>query len=316
MNGKRLVSKGWSLANRAARWSYRAGLRESVRLPCRVVSVGNLQVGGSGKTPLVIHLAREAVARGLQVAILTRGYASAWERDGGTILPSDANVSPYLCGDEAALIHERVPEAWIGVGRDRVRSFERLVATTEVRGERSFDVVILDDGLQHFRIERDLNVVAMTDADRDRMIFREDAGALSSTDFLVLTKGNEFPPGTPAGNPKAKIEYRFPEPAAGTRFALVCGLGDPERTRALLEAAGYAIEQMMSFPDHHPYALVEVERILREAEGLGLRVLITGKDAVKWLNLGVRREQVDVVEPEIAFREGEALFRERVWGRG
>lgn len=320
MNPKRLAlklgSRLWSQANRLVREARKVRGIEGQRLPCRVISVGNLQAGGTGKTPLVIEIARESVRRGLQICVLSRGYGSVWESRGGVIIPGEPGPDPEVCGDEVALIHAEVPEAWIGIGRDRVGQFEELVQLAETKTGRSFDLAILDDGLQHWKIERDLNVVAVTDTRFGEALFRETFDVLTPFDLVVLTKGESFPEGIPDGADRVAVEYTYPMnpeefPAGGYR--LVCGVGDPERTRATLVRAGFPIESMVSFPDHHPYHLFEIERILSECETAGIRVLLTGKDWVKWQRHGVARERVTVVEPRIRFRTGQEIWERRVW---
>lgn len=198
----RLGSFIWSLASHFVRAGVSWGWIKPYHLRVRVISVGNIQVGGSGKTPLVAQIANEAHARGLRVAILTRGYKSVWEKTGGVIFPSqhtkdlqkDVTIDPKLCGDEPALLHELAPYAAIAVGANRIRSYMRLVH--ELRW--AVDLVILDDGFQHLKIHRDLDVVALTSKTRRDVLYRDFDSSLNSKSnsiFCVWTKGSNVPSG-------------------------------------------------------------------------------------------------------------------------
>lgn len=301
----------WSKVNQTARFAVRQGWVETTRLPVRVIGVGNLQAGGSGKTPLVIEIARQALARGLRVCILTRGYRSYWEEHGGVLRPHDPRPDPSLCGDEAALIHEQVPEAWIGVGADRVAQFVNV--SREADG--AIDLVILDDGLQHWKIEKDLNVVALTDADFGDRLFRESFEVLKPEDLLVLTKGSAFPAVLPEQGNRVEIEYTYPASPNAGPYLFACGLGDPERARSALIQGGYDILTSITFADHHAYSKKEIEALLEKAALMKARVLVTGKDAVKWYAQGIAPERFEVAEPTIRVRSGEALWNARLWGR-
>src|SRR5262249_46181792 len=146
------ASSIWSSASWLARSAAHRGLLRSKKLDSRVISVGNLQVGGSGKTPIVGQLAREAAERKLSVCILSRGYRGGWEKSGGLIEPGLPPVDPVAAGDEPALLQMLAPEAWIGVGADRIKQFERA----RKHFGRGFDLVLLDDGFQHWKIKKDL----------------------------------------------------------------------------------------------------------------------------------------------------------------
>ncbi len=304
------VSRIWSGINRVARYARARDWIESKRLPVRTIGIGNLQAGGTGKTPLTIRIARDAVKEGLQVAVLTRGYRSQWEGVGGMIIPGEPAPSPALCGDEAALLRDQVPEAWIGVGANRILQFECLHSAASLRTGRGFDLVLLDDAFQHWKIRCDRYVVAVTDAQFGERFFREDFSVVSAEDLVVLTKGDAFPAQLASHPRKARIRYRVPAPDAQQgRYRFVAALGDPEEARASLSRAGYAIVGTSVFPDHHEFQASEVERILNEAKAVGETVLLTGKDWVKWRGLGVSPEQVEFVEPEIEFVEGEDVWR-------
>lgn len=307
-----LGSQIWSTLNKYAREAQSQGWIEAVKLPARVISIGNLQAGGTGKTPLTIYLAKQAVARDLQVAILTRGYRSVWEKTGGVISPLDPTPSPYLCGDEVALMRQQVKEAWIGVGADRVVQFEKLQSVASIRGERQFDLIILEDGFQNLKIKKDLDIVAITSEEFGNKLFRDKTSALQKNNLVILTKGDEFPQSLNAEIPRAIVKYKYPKPSMD-RYLFVCALADPFLARESLLKAGFKIQSMASFADHHPYTADEVRVLLKEAEGQGWKVLLTGKDWVKWKDLGVLENLVTVVEPEIEFVSGENIWNQIVW---
>lgn len=301
---RRLLSAVWSKANQVVRFAKKKEWIESEKLPAHTIGIGNLQIGGAGKTPLTIRLARDAIAQGLQVAILMRGYRSAWERTGGILSPHEPTPSPELCGDEPALIHDQVPEVWIGVGADRVAQFEKMQSQAIFKTGRQFDLVLLDDAYQHWRIRCDRYVLAITDAEVGEFIFRDSFNSVSAEDLIVLTKGDSFPDELADHAYRMKVRYRIKGAIAGRRYRFVAALGDPERARISFMKAGYAVEGMTVFPDHHAFSTAEVEKILEEAAALGETVLLSGKDWVKWRALGTAEDSVEVVEPEIEVLEG------------
>ena len=306
---KRMASLLWSGANRAVRAARERGLFEPVKLPVLTIGIGNVQAGGAGKTPLVIRLARDAIAQGRQVAVLLRGYRGAWEKTGGILSPYEPAPSPALCGDEAALIRDQVPGVWIGIGADRAGQFEILQSTATHRTGRQFDIVILDDAYQHWKIRADRYVLAVTDAKFGERVFRDDYTSICPDDFVVLTKGEVFPEALASHPNRIRARYRMKPGNPKLRYRFIAAIGDPERARASLREAGYAIYDMTVFPDHHPFALSEVERMIEEAYSTGDTILLSGKDWVKWRSLGVRADAVEIVEPEIDILEGETLWR-------
>lgn len=301
-----LASTLWSSLNALAAAFSSAGLPSRRRLPCRVISVGNLQAGGSGKTPLVIRIAREAVARGLKPAILSRGYGGRWEKSGGVILSGEPTPPVADCGDEVALMHEQVPEASIGVGSDRVRGFESLVG----RAGSTPDLVILDDGFQNRSLHKDVEVLAVTSSRRRDRIFREFPGAIRRADLVVWTKGGSRPDSH--GRPSCRVLYRVRPPAEPKDCLLVTGVGDPYDVRALLTSCGYAVREHLSLPDHAGLDAASAGKVAASARERGLALLMTGKDWVKW------REQLKVealvVEPELEFAEGREEWERILWG--
>lgn len=309
------LSAFWSMASALARIGVKKGWLRSVRLDSRVISVGNIQAGGAGKTPLVAQIAREGIRRGMKVAILCRGYGSRWEKMGGCFLPSMGEseargnlVDAGLCGDEAVLLHELVPEAFIGVGADRVGQYRVLKEKTGVK----FDLVILDDGFQHWRIQKDVEVVAITSASRWRLLYRDWGWALKNANLLVWTKGEKRPDSW--HRPLVKIRLKVPSPGKALSIHLVTGVGDSFETRRSIIAAGYVVAKHLSFSDHAQYNREKSLQLVASAREAGCRFALTGKDWVKWREFGLTREDVLVLEPEVVFEEGRESWDQILWG--
>ncbi len=305
---------------------------ESRSLGCRVLSVGNIQAGGAGKTPLVAHLARQSIQRGYITVVLTRGYLGNRERVGG-LLPqvhahSEKSPSQALTtqewGDEPLLLRSLVPGLWIGVGANRSRVFEQEVLPPLMRhyGLSREELlrkmlVILDDGFQHRAIQRDIDIVALTSASRFERLFREFPSALRRAHLLIWTKG-EADPLPKFGLPSARTRFVVAEPSgqnAGRSWWFLSGLGDPDSALSTLQDAGWKISKTIFFRDHARYSLPLVESILRDAQEAGCGLLVTGKDWVKLEELGLKIGPfLQRVEPEIEWVDGHAHVMALVWG--
>jgi len=283
------------------------------RLDCKVISVGNLQAGGSGKTPLVGLIAREAIAAGKCVAILTRGYRGRWEDEGGIILPQGhpeyQPPTTTLAGDEAVLLHDRVPQAWVGVGRDRGKSYDRIVALS---GRP--DLVVLDDGFQHWRLARDLDVVAVTSMTQGEVPFRDFQSQLRRAGLVVWTKGEQRPDFH--DRPWVHVRYRVPVWTSSDGvdgFWLVTGVADAASARLTLTQAGYPVRRHLAGVDHASYTAEQVRAWIAEAAKSGSRIALTGKDWVKWRELGVSESEVSILEPELEFLQGREVWERVLW---
>lgn len=328
-------SELWSGVNSGLRWAGRRGWIVPTRLPCRVISVGNIEAGGTGKTPLVARIAHEAADRGLRVCVLTRGYGGNWEKTGGLLGPGLPAPLTTDCGDEPALLRELAPQAWIAIGADRLAQFARLcthlaslssgrsamesvpppgtgLAAPAVAGP---DLVILDDGFQNRHIHKDVELVALTSHAFGETWFRDRPSALDHAQILVWTKGETTPPGLPPGVPLVRAEFRVPPETDPTaRWLLVCGVGSPDLVIESARRAGYQILDHRFYTDHAAYEVAQVRDLLQEARGRNLKVAITGKDWVKWRDLGVARSEVTVWEPELVFSQGRADWERVLWG--
>lgn len=230
------------LVNRVRRHLYRTGVLRAKRLPVPVISVGNVTMGGAGKTPAVIAIARALAGRGLRVGILTRGYGRRGQ--GGTV---DA-LDPDRFGDEPVLIKKSVPKADVIVGANR---YENAL-------QQKCDVFILDDGFQHMQIHRDLDLVI----DAPGRFHRESRSALRDADVVI---------------PRA-LRLAIPDAVRGKRVFAFAGLADNRQFFDALRAEGVHLAGTRSFSDHHRYTSDEIAAIrLEDAEV----VVTTEKDAVK-----------------------------------
>jgi tetraacyldisaccharide 4'-kinase len=233
--------------NRARRALYRAGILKAKRLPKPVISVGNLAIGGSGKTPAVIAIARALVDEGYDVVVLTRGYGRTG--DGGRVDSFDA----ARFGDEPLVIHKAVPKANVIVGSKRHENGAR----------ENCDVYLLDDGFQHLQLHRDVDVVI--DAPHARW-YREGRSALRDADVILPRKLK------PSGY----------DALVGKRVFAFSGLADNEQFFRMLRDLGVLVAGTRSFPDHYRYTPTDVEAIRTAAAAAGAeRIVTTEKDAVK-----------------------------------
>jgi tetraacyldisaccharide 4'-kinase len=313
---RRVLSDLWSVASAVTRFGAYHRWLPVTQLPCQVISVGNIQVGGAGKTPLVAQIAREAAERRLSVCILTRGYGGQWEKKGGVLAPQDSAdqhstqaQDPYVVGDEPALLRELAPQAWIAIGADRVQQYRAAAA----RLGRDFDRVILDDGFQHWKIHKDTQVVAVTSTPREKVFFRDFPRALKRADLIVWTKGAQMPEAV-SGKEFVRVKFQLSSAAKGERIFLVTGVGDPRSVEESAREGGYDIVRHERFPDHVVYDKNQALALLEEAKNLNCQVAMTGKDWVKWRALTIPPELVRRLEPELIFEQGREIWDRVIWG--
>ncbi|TWT23591.1 tetraacyldisaccharide 4'-kinase [Luteimonas marina] len=260
---------------------YRKGLLRQKRVERPVVVIGNLVAGGSGKTPLTIALVERLQAAGWTPGVASRGYG---RRDAGTPRWVDAATDPGLGGDEPVLIARRTG-ARLRVDADRVAAARALIA-------EGCDIVLCDDGLQHYRLARDIEIEVIDGRRRygnGRLLpagpLREPPSRGEGCDFRVLNAGTgtdlvagfgEWPMWLEPGHAVPLLGGRAKPLAAfaGQRVHAVAGIGDPERFFALLREHGIAVVPH-AFADHHRYAAEDLRF------GSDLPVLMTEKDAVK-----------------------------------
>lgn len=263
-------------------WLYEMGFFRAQRLKKPVISVGNLTLGGTGKTPMVIWLAEKLLADGQRVGILSRGYRG----NGRT-------------SDEIELMKFRLKgRVEFGVGKDRLVQGRKL--------ENGVDIFLLDDGYQHLRLVRDVNILLMDSIrplGKERLFpagrLREPLSALDRADILVMTRTGA------SSDAEAAISRltEYPVFAARTRllgfrrmwsdepilraeqmnmgpFFAFCGIGNPGAFLLDLQSWKLEIVAKEAFADHHEYSDGEIQELLDAARGAGAKALVTTeKDA-------------------------------------
>jgi tetraacyldisaccharide 4'-kinase len=316
-----LAPLGWlygtAAAARAA--AYRRGLRPQARLRGPVISVGNLSVGGSGKTPLVGRLAELLRDAGQPAAILSRGYGGRFA--GEALLVSDGEAvtaSAEDAGDEPVMLARALPGVVVVVGRRR----DAAGRWAEARfGPRVF---LLDDGFQHLRLARDLDVLCLDAADlAGRPLpagrLREFPRAAARADVVLLAAEGAVPPALAAGGVHRwrRRVLGFGDAATGAerpapaRPFLVAGIARPERFAADVAPRVERVAGSAWFRDHHAFTAAEVGRCAERAAAAGADALvITAKDAVRFPAAASRLPVLVLrIAPEI---EDEAALRERL----
>ena len=321
MKGKRkgffaLIVKGvmrffswfYALAIGIVDWAYRSGLRRIHKVGAPVVSVGNITLGGTGKTPFTIFLARYLSEKGEKPAVLIRGYGD----------------------DERKMLRDELPDVPVFIGQDRVKS--AMSALTDKR-----NVIILDDGFQHRRIDRDLNIV-MLDSEsllEEGLLFprgtlREPLASLERSDILVLSKIDkvddegkskilrklkDIAPDKLVVTARHRIAYLNDvtgavysvESLAGQNVCLVSGIADPDYFAGCVKELGAVIASRYDYVDHYDYRQRDIDRITADVWSKKLeRVITTKKDYVKMQRLDLSRleEKLFIMDMEMDIVEG------------
>lgn len=292
------------------------GIIPTVHLGVRVISVGNLTVGGTGKTPLVEFIVNILSRKGNKVAVLTRGYKIASEKK--TELSADRDISLFeQIGDEPALLRMKLPQAAVLVGPDRVKTGQEAIY------KHGADVLVLDDGFQYWRLSRDIDILAI-DASNPfgngsllpRGILREPVEDLVRASIFVLSKADMAKPQALQAiknrirslNPDALIVEAVHEPVQLVEFAnseklfsevehtdlkldslkgkpcvSVCGIARPNYFIKTLKDLGADIKNSITFEDHHPYVFSDIENISKACVQAGTNTVVTTeKDMIKF----------------------------------
>lgn len=282
---------------------YQAGILQSKHLPRPVISIGNLTVGGTGKTPVTACIARQLLTQGLKVAVLSRGYGGT--REGQTTIVSDGEhvfLAAEECGDEPFLLATTVPGLMVVTGSDRyaagLLALERLAP----------DIFLLDDGFQHLRLERDLNILLL-DCTRPfgngwtlpAGLLREPKSASARADLIIQTRCPEGVTVTPAiaGTPLCCARHRLVdaipltggeartlESLQGRKIVAFAGIAEPQAFFDELLARGLDLVATLCLPDHVIYDDARINEIANAMQTAGADyALTTEKDGVKLKHL-------------------------------
>ena len=304
----------YAALHRSRQILYRLGFFRSHKFACPVVSVGNLTAGGTGKTPLVEFLARWFARKNCRIAILARGYGKIDARG----------------GDDEDLISEMELENVVRLpGKDRVSMGRKALA------EYRADLLILDDGFQHYRIQRGLDIVTV-DATQPfanghllpRGLLRERPSALRRADLVVLTRTDQVSaaeleelrrkigPAVETVHKPVHVRSLWNRKKHGLDWLrgrnvyAFCGVGNPDAFRRTLESLGAQVLKFRAYEDHHAYVGQDLRRMNAEAQEFMAEVIVTTeKDATKVhaegfeLPLAALRIEIDITRNEELLEE-------------
>ncbi len=330
----------YSAVTRARLALYRRGALPVHKISQPVISVGNITAGGTGKTPLVEWVARAAAREGRKPCVLTRGYGR--KDSGRRVLVSDGErvlADAREGGDEPRLLAESLK----GIAAI-VSDADRVSAARWAAEHLKSDLFILDDGFQHLRLARDLDIVTIDATNpwgggrllpRGRL--REPLKGLARADLLILTRTEQTPDVDSLRKRAERLSGGRPVILSRTRtkainlldeammkgnalgvpshpssliphpFAAFCAIGNPAAFFAHLRADGFVLNHTTAFPDHHVYKQADVDALIAEARRRGALALVTtAKDAVKLRSLNFELACY-VLEIELTFDEEEKL---------
>ena len=323
----------YGVANRIRRVLYDKGLLRVHEISAPVISVGNITVGGTGKTPLVAWIAKLLARESRHVCILTRGYGRLDSHD--RVIVSDGNeilASPERAGDEAYLLAEELKGcAAVISDADRVAAAHWAVENLRT------DIFVLDDGFQHLRIARNLDIVTIdaTNPWGNRKllpagILREPLSALTRADCIVVTRADAAQQLDELENELGRLSNGVPvfrscmnlarlrlasgkDSSFGTdevkrsSVAAFCAIGNPKSFFALLNREGYQLCYTRALRDHYRYVQSDLDRIERESIFKGAQALFTtAKDEVKLRSISMNLPCY-AVDIEIEIEESEAF---------
>lgn len=301
------AAAGFGLGAALRNAAFDKGLFSSVEAQgARVVSVGNLHVGGMGKTPAVVFLTQWALSCGKKVAVASRGYGRASTRE----VDFDASDLPTadIVGDEPRLIAHRCPQARVFVGRSKAQS-----AVTAAKA--GFDFIVLDDGFQHRRLRRDVDIVVLDEAvgwgngqvlpwgplrepraslSRASLVWRRVADKPRNLGYLPCPSIRAAHEAVAAVTPSGQVVPL--SELAGKRAVLLTGIARPETVTTLAEGLGVEVVSHIAYSDHHRFHSGQVQAAELSARTQGALLLTTEKDAERlppltpaWkIRLGVR----------------------------
>lgn len=281
----RLVSKLKNLL-------YKEKILEPKKASLPVISIGNIALGGTEKTPLAMELMSFLVRQGKRPALISRGYKGKWERKGGVLSDGKQVFGAWKdCGDEPFMLSQNIPQAGIFIGKERLASCQKAK-------DLGFEVGVLDDGFQHRRLFRDLDIVLYDP--QEKIALREGVSSLERADILLLKKGeasSKIEKMRQTLSQTAIFEYSVrslgffrlgikevlpTKSFKGKRILAFCGIARSERFLSLLQEEGMDILYFYNFPDHYSYPSSALGKIAKKYHELQPHAAITTeKDAIK-----------------------------------
>ena len=322
------LSLFYSLGIRVRNLLYSAGWMPTKGLPCAVVSVGNLVVGGTGKTPMILWLAQELGKRGYRVAILSRGYKRTGKkpvvlepgiRQSVTFAQGDG---PLDAGDEPVMMASAYGQR-VGVGRKRYKVANLLLSYSEV------DVFLLDDGFQHRQLRRDLDLLLLGGDWNASLIpagpFREPKSALDRAHLYLIT-GSKDKWKSILGRARGMSDPFFGsiEPRAllaregdqwtelplsllsHAKVLTVCAIANPSSFYNMIQDWEAEIVETIEFPDHHRYSIKDWQRI-NQASRHADQIVTTEKDMVKLVQFPFAKSRLLALRVSMVVERGDAL---------
>ena len=303
---------------------YNLNILKKKKLKCPVISIGNITVGGTGKTPTVILIANELIKRNLKVGILTRGYGRKLKK---TIIicndgrKKEPTLNANETGDEPLLLYQKLPNTPIAISRNRYESGKILLKTY------SLDLIILDDGFQHRSIHRNLDIVLINSLDKKNKykilptgFLREPLKNLQRADFILFTKSNLI---EKKESPLIKVVKNFNLPyslsTAHNRLTnyiqdqqkilhfldrnkgyLVSGIGDASSFKLTASVIAKNIIGYSNLRDHYNYKQSDLNEIIKKSEKMSADyILTTEKD---WVKLKHLESSIPIFPVELIFK--------------
>lgn len=293
---------------------YQWGLLKQEKLDCCVISIGNITVGGTGKTPTAQKLARQIKDMGYRVVILNRGYRSHWNRNIGVVSNGEKIfMTAHEAGDEAYLMAKTLPGIPVIIGKDRAITGKYAVEKMHA------EVIIMDDGFQHWRLQRNMDIVLVDTLSMfgngcviPRGVLREPLKNLARGDIFILTKTDQSSKLSQIQLRKAIAKYNAAAPVVESVHSpknfveiaewykgivshvknldelrdqdvmVFSAIGNPSSFEQTLSSIGVNIMEAVRYPDHHDYGMLEMQYISERASSLkAVAMITTSKDAVK-----------------------------------
>jgi tetraacyldisaccharide 4'-kinase len=314
-----MASKVYGGAVKLRRIFYKKATLISKRLPCPIISIGNITVGGTGKTPMTIYVAQVMKQLGYKVAIISRGYKGRAEKVGGIV--SDGKVllmTPEIAGDEPYMMAYRLKDVPVIVGKNRFKAGRQAIRKFDL------DVIVLDDGFQHLKLQRDLDLVLLDYRKPfgnghllPRGVMREPASALLCANAIILTRSDTVNDNGMSSSLKKLRSYERKKPVyrtfhhpcvykiingekkifetnmqeafrqnsdcmKGRTVFAFSGLADNHSFQQTVKSLQCNLSGFMEFPDHHPYSERDLDEILSAAKkSMSECIITTEKDYVR-----------------------------------